>query len=155
MDPDTLFTLCNNAVIPFWLMLMLAPRWRWTQRLVHTFIIPSIFCVLYLVLGLANFFSGDGDFFSLSGVATLFQVPGALLAGWIHYLVFDLFIGAWESRDALRLKIPHLLVVPCLLFTFMLGPVGLLLYLIVRWTIRRRFFLDDFPEEEGDTAEAA
>ncbi len=76
---------------------------------------------------------------------TLFEEPEAVMAGWIHYLVFDLFIGAWEVRDARRLKIPHLAVVPCLVLTFMLGPVGLLLYLILRWSMRRAFVLDEAP----------
>jgi hypothetical protein len=66
-------------------------------------------------------------------------VPGgrdnrwALLAGWTHYLAFDLFIGGWEVRDAQRRGIPHLLIVPALVLTFLLGPAGLLFYLAIRW----------------------
>jgi hypothetical protein len=55
-----------------------------------------------------------------------------LLAGWVHYMAFDLFIGAWETRDARRAGVPHLMVVPCLILTFMLGPIGLLVYLALR-----------------------
>ena len=55
-----------------------------------------------------------------------------LLAGWIHYLCFDLFIGAWEIRDSQRHDIPHLVMIPCLLMTFMLGPIGLLFYFAIR-----------------------
>ena len=73
----------------------------------------------------------------------LFADPWILLAGWIHYLVFDLFIGAWEVRDAARLGIPHLLVVPCLVLTFLFGPVGLLLYGIVRAVRTRRVLVDE------------
>ena len=61
--------------------------------------------------------------------------------GWIHYLVFDLFVGAWIGRDAIRRAIPHWMVVPCLVVTLFIGPVGLLLYFLVRRATRRGGFL--------------
>ena len=76
--------------------------------------------------------SHAGGFSSLPAVATLFSQPWLLLAGWVHYLSFDLFIGAWETRDSQAHRIPHFLVVPCLLLTFMLGPIGLLAYFVLR-----------------------
>jgi len=96
---------------------------------------------LYLTLMGLNLIGADGGFSSLAEVARLFENPSLLLAGWVHYLAFDLFIGAWEVRDARRLGIPHLLVVPCLVLTFMLGPVGLLLYLGLRVGLRRRWMM--------------
>jgi hypothetical protein len=75
----------------------------------------------------------------LQQVAALFSVPAALLAGWIHYLAFDLFIGSWEVRDSQRLKISHWLVVPCLVLTFLFGPIGLALYLLLRAGLRKQF----------------
>ncbi len=57
-----------------------------------------------------------------------------LLAGWIHYLAFDLFVGSWEVSDAHAQGIHHLLLVPCLLATFMVGPAGLALYFILKYT---------------------
>ena len=65
-------------------------------------------------------------------MATLFSNPWALLAGWVHYLAFDLLIGTWEVRDSRERGVPHLLVVPCLILTFLLGPAGWLLYMGVR-----------------------
>ena len=62
----------------------------------------------------------------------LFGRDELLLAGWVHYLAFDLFIGAWESRDSQRLEIPRLVMSPCYLMTFMLGPIGLLFYFAIR-----------------------
>jgi len=79
-----------------------------------------------------NIRGAEGGFGSLADVATLFQKRELLLAGWIHYLCFDLFIGAWEVRDARRNGIPHLVVIPCLIMTFMLGPIGLLFYFAIR-----------------------
>jgi len=69
----------------------------------------------------------------------------ALLAGWIHYLAFDLFIGAWEIRDSQQHQIPHLAMIPCMAMTFMLGPIGLLFYFAIR-TAKSRTVSDTFPE---------
>jgi hypothetical protein len=84
-----------------------------------------------------------GGFSSLSGVMTLFTSPHFALVGWVHYLAFDLFIGAWEVRDARRRLISHWFVVPCLVLTLMLGPVGLLAYLGLRFVLRREVSLDE------------
>jgi hypothetical protein len=78
-----------------------------------------------------------GGFNSLAQVAVLFSSPYALLAGWIHYLAFDLFTGAWEARDAARLGISRWAVAPCLLLTFLFGPLGLSLYLLLKLAMRR------------------
>jgi hypothetical protein len=79
-----------------------------------------------------NIGRGPGDFQTLAGVSALFSSPWVLLAGWIHYLAFDLLVGVWEVRDSRSRGIPHLLVVPCLALTFMFGPAGWLLYQGVR-----------------------
>ena len=80
---------------------------------------------------------------SLEGVMLLFTSPHAVLAGWVHYLVFDLFVGAWQVRDARRREIHHALVIPCLALTLTLGPVGLALYLALRAGLRREWTLDE------------
>jgi hypothetical protein len=72
----------------------------------------------------------------------LFTQPGIALAGWIHYLAFDLFVGAWEVRDASRHGVPHRVVVPCLVLTFLLGPSGLLAYLALRGVRARTLRVD-------------
>ena len=82
---------------------------------------------------IATRFAGSaGGFASLAAVATLFSNPWLLLAGWTHYLAFDLFVGSWEVRDARERGIPHLCVLPCLALTFLFGPAGWLLYLALR-----------------------
>ena len=138
MSPEQIFSVCGALVLPGWLLLVFLPRWRWTARLVCPVIIPLVLAVVYLWLVATNFGRTSGDFNSLAGVAQLFQNPKALLAGWIHYLAFDLFIGSWEVRDAQRVGLHHLLVVPCLVLTFLFGPVGLLLYFALRAGLRRR-----------------
>jgi hypothetical protein len=70
-------------------------------------------------------------------VHLLFQTPGLLLAGWLHFLAFDLFVGAWEVRTARAEGIPHLLIVPALILTFLFGPAGFLLFLVIRAVARQ------------------
>lgn len=151
MNIDLLFSICNIAPIPLWILLVVAPRWKGTQIIVHSMIIPMVLAAVYLVLMATSFGDGDGNFGSLAGIRALFSVDEALLAGWIHYLVFDLFVGAWEVRDAQRLRINHLLVIPCLFFTLMAGPVGLLMYFILRWTLRKQFIVDEMVVRESRT----
>lgn len=136
-----LFHLCNWIVLPGWLLLILAPGWRWTHR-INTFILSLPLASLYLGLLLANW-SPNLGFGSLDQVYAIFQSPAFVLIGWIHYLIFDLFVGSWEVRDARVLRIPHLLVIPCLAATFVLGPVGLLLYLLLRLSMKRRIGAGD------------
>lgn len=123
-------------MLPGWLLLVIVPRWRWTQR-VASLIIPAVLALVYAVLILTQFGRGQGGFGSLIGVQQFFQNPYLLLAGWIHYLAFDLFVGAWETRDALRRHIPMGAVWPCLFLTFLFGPVGLLSYFAVRSIVLR------------------
>ena len=80
----------------------------------------------------------DGGFSSIEAVRALFQSDALLVAGWLHYLAFDLFVGAWEVRTARAEGIPHLLVIPCLVLTFLFGPLGFLTFLILRAAYARR-----------------
>lgn len=141
MTLDDLFQWCVRLAMVGWVLLAFLPRWRWTQRLVFSAAIPLVLATVYLVLAASYFGTAEGSFNSLDGVTKLFSSKPVVLAGWIHYLVFDLFVGMWETRDAEKLGIPHLLVIPCLFLTLMLGPVGLLAYFVVRWTMRREVFI--------------
>ncbi len=141
MSPEQLFSLCTTLALPGWLLLVFLPRWRWSARLVAPVVIPAALGCVYAFLIATHFGKSEGDFNSLAGVGRLFQNPYNLLAGWIHYLAFDLFVGAWEVRDAQRAGLHHLLVVPCLFLTFFFGPAGLLLYLALRFAAGRRFFV--------------
>jgi hypothetical protein len=93
---------------------------------------PAFFAVIYIAIVIAAFPSADGGFNSLSGVTTLFANPWLLLAGWQHYLAFDLLIGTWEARDSVERGVPRWLLVPCLFLTLMFGPTGWVLYRLVR-----------------------
>jgi hypothetical protein len=143
VSPEQLFSVCSLLVLPGWLLLVFLPRWKWTARLVCPVLIPLLLALVYLWIVVTTFWKTPGDFNSLAGVSQLFQSQWALLAGWIHYLAFDLFVGSWEVRDAQRVGVHHLLVVPCLFLTFMFGPVGLLLYFALRAALRRRLTVGD------------
>jgi hypothetical protein len=141
MDLETLFSICNAAVVPGWLLLAFAPRWAWTQRVATG--TAAALALVYLILIVPTFGRGEGGFFSLEAVSQLFARRDVLLVGWVHYLVFDLFTGAWEVRDAVKLGIPRWAVVPCLALTLFFGPVGFLSYLALRAALRRRLDIEE------------
>ncbi len=144
MSLDTLFTLANLSVIPAWLLLIVAPRAAITKNLVHSLVYPAILGVAYVSGILTSASSGSGaDMGSLASLSAAFSNPSFMLIGWLHYLVFDLFVGAWEARDASRSNVPHLWLVPCLILTFMLGPTGLLLYLAIRYVYSKSLRLEE------------
>src|SRR5437763_16399756 len=130
MTPEKVFSLCNLVALAGWLLLILAGRTRWGAALISGAILPLLLATAYCVLVVMHWGETSGGFGSLAAVAALFSNPWLLLAGWIHYLAFDLFVGRWIVRDSQRQRLPHGLVVPCLLLTFFFGPAGLLLYLI-------------------------
>jgi hypothetical protein len=131
MNPDQLFSLANLIAMAGWLALIVLPRARWTQPLT-TFAIPTVFAIAYIPLVVIGMRTTHGGFSSIVAVRALFDSPWGLLAGWIHYLAFDLFIGAWESRDARRRGIRHPFLIPALILTFLFGPAGLLFYFALR-----------------------
>jgi len=135
--PARLFHAASALVLPCWVLLLAAPRWRWTERLC-TFIAPLLIALLYGWLLFAHPSPPGAGFSTLAQVSTLFSSPYALLAGWIHYLAFDLFTGAWETRDGLRLGLSRWLLLPCQVLTFLFGPLGLALYLLLKLALRRK-----------------
>jgi hypothetical protein len=143
MSPHELFPIFNFGVLPAWALLILAPRWRWTQRLVHSAVLPVALSTAYLVLLLSADLPAGAGGGSLDAVLRMFASPELALVCWIHYLAFDLFVGAWIVRDAARHGIAHLAVIPCLLLTLMVGPAGLLLYLVLRLALRRVATLEE------------
>jgi hypothetical protein len=132
MTPDNLFKICNLIAVTGWLVLLVSP---WRPRLAQTYaglLVPLILSVAYTGLVMAFWSSAEGSFSTLPDVMKLFTKPEVVLAGWVHYLAFDLFVGAWEVRTAHRDRVPFVLVIPCLALTFMFGPAGLLTFSAIR-----------------------
>lgn len=133
IDYELLFTIANAAAVVCWLPLLLAPRSAFTQRYTATPLAPLVFALAYAVLVVVMFAGpGDGSMNSLATLRRGFERDPVLLLAWVHYLCFDMMIGFWELRDSRRLDLNPWAVAPCLFLTFMLGPLGLLLYMILR-----------------------
>jgi hypothetical protein len=131
MTMEGVFSACNLLAMVGWILLLAVPRQRLAMVVAGT-AIPLTLAAIYLAIFALHVRGSEGGFSSLAAVTLLFGNRGLLLAGWVHYLAFDLFIGAWETRDAMARRVPRLLLAPCLVMTFMLGPIGLLGYHLVR-----------------------
>jgi len=129
---DMMFSAGNAMALIGWAGLALLPARRVIADTITALAIPALLGVAYTALIAAFFAGAEGGFSSIAEVRQLFQSDALLVAGWLHYLAFDLFVGSWEVRTARAEGIPHLLVLPCLALTFLFGPMGLLAFLIVR-----------------------
>ena len=135
MTAESIFALGSNVALASWLLLVFLPRWRVTTQVV-TIAVPVLLAVAYSLMIATSWAGSAGGFTSLADVSALFDNPWLLLAGWFHYLAFDLLVGRWELVDARMRRIPHAFLVPCLIATFLFGPAGWLLYLGVRTVFR-------------------
>lgn len=144
MTPDKVFLLCNSIAMIGWIILIVFPIWHSSDKFIIG-VIVTLFAVIYSYLIITNISDFDMESFSsLSGVTALFTNPVAVLIGWVHYLAFDLMAGIWIKKNSHKNNISHWLVIPCLLLTFMFGPVGLLLYLMIRLIKTRNYFTANF-----------
>jgi hypothetical protein len=132
MSPDQIFSVVNLVALLSWVLLAVFPGRRAVTDIIAGTAVPGALAAVYAVIIASAWTSSSGGFSSLAAVADLFSNPWLLLAGWIHYLAFDLLVGTWEVRDAREHGVPHALVLPCLALTFLFGPAGWLLYRAVR-----------------------
>jgi hypothetical protein len=137
MTPDRLFSICGALAGVGWLILLLGPVWPKRlrdhyPRLVAAICIPVLISLAYAAVIIPHWPGHRGGFNSLDQVALLFSDRWLLLAGWVHYLAFDLFVGGWEFADSRQRRVPHLAIVPALILTFLFGPAGFLVYLGTR-----------------------
>ena len=128
------FSLSFLLVAPFWFLMMLAPGWRVTKRVIGSPWIAAPAAALYLALVLPQLEPVLGTVLSpdLPKVMTLFSEPAAVTVAWVHFLAFDLFVGRWVYLDAQKRGLSPLAVSPLLFLVLMLGPVGFLVYLGLR-----------------------
>ena len=145
MSPDSIFQTCSTIAMVGWIVLLIiSPFWSsFDKFLIGTII--TLLAIVYAWLIFQVFSPGDFEKFgSLNGVMELFTDKTAVTAGWVHYLAFDLLTGIWIKKNAQKYNIHHLILIPCLLFTFMLGPIGLLLYLLVRSIKTKQYFAANY-----------
>jgi len=142
IDPATAFSLGGLLAMAGWAGLVLAifvkpaRAYAWPAAMI---VIPALLAVAYILLIQEGMRAAEGGGFgSIAEVRALFANDSALAAGWLHYLAFDLFVGAWIAREGPDSGIPRLLLIPCFVLTFLFGPAGLLLFLILRFGFSRR-----------------
>ena len=153
LDLETLFSIANTWILPGWLLLLFAPSWKYTGRIVF-YLIILVLAVTYAVLLFGDLGSFDPEAgSSLAGLTEAFSGPKAALIGWIHYLAFDLFAALIIAKDARRVGVNRFLMVVPLFFTLMTGPVGLLLYALIRYGYTRKLQIP-FGEEAVDSSES-
>ena len=143
---DTFFSVTNTVALVAWVALVLLPTKRLVSHVLCGIIVPTVLaCGYAAVIGWKLMQDGPppGDLSTLGGLKAMFADDWVFAAAWAHYLVFDMVVGAWIARDAVRLGIPWPLRTISLLLTFLLGPVGFLLHVITRFALRRAVATDD------------
>jgi hypothetical protein len=144
MDNATLFLVMSGLSAVGWVLIVLSPCWKWADKAVMGVIVA----VLAAAYGTFNF-SHLGDvgglpaFFTYEGAQRVFANPGLQLAAWAHILAVDLVAGVWMLHNSRRHQIRHLVMVPVYLITIVLGPVGVLLYVVVRAGKTLNWFADN------------
>lgn len=142
MNTDQLFQISSTLAMIAWIVLIIFHKTMWVGKVLIGTVVAAL-CLLYAILIFKNFGTLKADTFnSLEAISLLFSNREALLAGWIHYLAFDLFTGIYIVNNARVNGIKIWWLLPCLFFTFMLGPFGLLLYLIIRWAHTKTYWVD-------------
>jgi hypothetical protein len=132
-----LFSSASTLAMLGWFILVFLPRgWKWLNP-IASMLIPLILSVLYSFLIARYFFSAEGGFDTLANVQQLFTYPAVALAGWVHYLAFDLFVGGVIAKQADEIGLSRLIQAPILLLTFMFGPFGYLLFMFIKAAMLR------------------
>jgi hypothetical protein len=142
LAPEQIFSIANLIAMLCWVALAISlfvPRAQVSIQRITGLVVPGVFAIVYVFCVWRGFgASPGGGFGSLGQVRALFANDAALDAGWLHYLAFDLFVGTWIVRQGLLDRLHPLLLLVCLPVTFMLGPVGFLLFLLERAVFSRR-----------------
>lgn len=138
------FLIVNSVALVCWVVLYVFYEKRWIYKILFSvvFVALTITYAFYIFTAMGG--SGEGGFDTLDNLKILFADDRAVLAGWIHYLVFDLFVGMWICTDSLKQGIGRWIILPAIILTFMLGPVGLLLYFIIRASKNKIYLQDPF-----------
>ncbi|WP_299620855.1 ABA4-like family protein [uncultured Tenacibaculum sp.] len=134
MTPSEVFSISGMLAMPMWILMIFLPKWKVTRFLIDFKIIPLLLSIIYAIYIFISIRQGGMmDFGSLASVMQLFTVENAVLAGWVHYLAFDLVVGMWMLVQNKELKIHPVVMAPCLFGTFMFGPIGFLLFMIIKF----------------------
>jgi len=145
MSPESVFQICSTIAMIGWLLLIVGSPFLFNIDKFLIGIVITLLSIAYTWLIISHFNVADASKFgSLDGVLELFTDKYTVTAGWVHYLAFDLLTGTWIKKNSLKYNISHWIIIPCLFLTFMFGPVGLLIYLLVRWVKTKNYFAENY-----------
>lgn len=149
MAPEILFSYVGAAAMAGWSILIFGPRkYTWVNA-IALWVIPFGLSAVYAALVFSKFSETGGGFGSLSNVAILMSNDWALLAGWVHFLAFDLFIGAVMAARMDHFGVSRLVQAAILATTFMLGPLGFLIAGLTELGLRARLFPTQNASQKG------
>ena len=146
---ENIYLWTNFGILPLWLMLIIIPNSKFTQFFVNSIIIPLILSATYTYIIYQAILMDEPifDFFklylSLDNLYTLFATESFLLVFWLHFLALNLFLGSWISRDGIKYNMPRSLVFLPLILVYFTGPLGLVLYWIIRVFYAKRISFHD------------
>ena len=148
ITPENIYLVANWGVIPFWLLLIFAPNQGLTNFLAQSIIVPLLLATGYSYLSYnlyleKNMFDGFELYSGLDGLYSMFANEILLLIFWLHFLAISLFAGAWIVRDARRYLIPKIITIPSLILTYFSGPVGLVIYWLIRIFFAKKISFND------------
>ena len=134
MNHSLVFQIVNTIALFSWILLLVFPNAKPTKKLIRNGLMCILMSITYLIFAIIAMSSGaEGGLTSLEAVMKGFESKDWVLTGWIHYLAFDLFLGIWIKKDSEKKGIHHFIIIPSLVFTFLMGPIGFLIYYFTRY----------------------
>ena len=146
---ENIYLWSNFSILPFWLMLIIIPNSKFTQFFVNSIILPLILSTVYIyiiyqiILLDESIFDVFKLYLSLDNLYTVFATESFLLVFWLHFLALNLFLGTWISRDGVKYNMSRGLVSVPLILVYFTGPLGLVLYWIIRVFYAKRLGFHD------------
>ena len=146
---ENIYLWTNFGILPFWLMLIILPNSKFTQFFVNSIILPLILTTIYVYIIYQAFLLDEPIseiikiYLSLDNLYTVFATESFLLVFWLHFLTLNLFLGSWISRDGVKYNVPRGLVSVPLILVYFTGPLGLVLYWIIRVFYAKRLGFHD------------
>ena len=146
---ENIYLWVNFGVLPFWLLLIIIPNSKITQLFVNSIVLPLILSTVYVYIIYQTTLLDESMFdifklyLSLDNLYTVFATESFLLAFWIHFLVLNLFLGSWVSRDGVKYNMSRKFVAIPLILIYLTGPFGLVLYWLLRVFYAKRLSFHD------------
>ena len=145
---ENIYLLANWGVLPFWLMLLVAPNHGLTKFFVHSIVAPLLLASAYIFITYKIYLSGEifeafSLYLSLENLYALFSDEAFLLIFWLHFLSLSLFVGSWIVRDSRKCFMPKIFTIPSLVLTYFTGPVGLVFYWFFRIFFTKKISFND------------